>query len=369
MKNRRSKFLIYAATLLFFAGGMTMCTKEATIPPVDKVAFNTAIAAANTLLSGALEGVAAGNFLKGSKAALQTAITAAQGVAADPAATQAQVTAALASLNGAVTTFQGKLVTAIDPTNLVGQWTFDEITATAANTVVKDYSGNLRNGQIKIGHPLTGTGGGVIALAPDRYGIAGKALRFDNGSNVEIPYSAALNPPQISISLWAKPTVVTPIWAGNYMIALNRWNGYKFQFQDTPKAFFTATYDDPSATPPKVKVCCYDKDQFAGTVERGVWHHYVVTFGGGKMAFYIDGFLTKEWNDTPGTISTLATPVNLVFGQSLPTSIMVAPATPSVSPYENYGGDYFKGDLDEVRIYKSVLTLAQVTSIYNLEKP
>lgn len=368
MKNRRSKFLIYAATLLFFAGGMTMCTKDdAPVVPVDKVAFNTAIAAANTLLSGALEGVAAGNFLKGSKAALQTAITAAQGVAADPAATQAQVTAALASLNGAVATFQGKLVTAIDPTNLVGQWTFDEITATAANTVVKDYSGNLRNGQIKIGHPLSGAGNGVMALAADRYGIAGKALRFDNGSNVEIPYSAALNPPQISISFWAKPTVVTPVRPGNYVLSMNRWNGYKFNFQDTPRAFVTVTYDDPSASPPKVKVCCYDRDQDVGTADFSVWRHYVTTFGGGNTVFYIDGFLVKTWNNTPGTISTLTTPVNLVFGQGLPTSIMVAPGTGG--PFENYGGDFFIGDLDEVRIYKSVLTAAQVTSIYNLEKP
>lgn len=367
MKTRKSKFLIYAAAFLLLAGSMTMCKDDEPVVPIDKDALNAAITSAQALHDGALEGVAAGNYLKGSKAELLTAINSAKTVEADATATQIQVTAATASLASAVATFQGKLVTAIDPTNLVGQWTFDEITTTAANTVVKDYSGNLRNGAIKVGHPLTGAGNGVIALAPDRYGIAGKALRFDNGSNVEIPYSAALNPAQISISLWAKPTVTTPIWAGNYMIALNRWNGYKFQFQDTPRAFFTATYDDPSANPPKVKACCYDRDQDVGTIERGVWHHYVVTFGGGNMAFYIDGFLTKTWTNTPGTLSTLATPVNLVIGQSLPTSIFVAPG--AGGNFENYGGDYFKGDLDEVRIYKSVLTAAQVNSIYTVEKP
>jgi hypothetical protein len=61
----------------------------------------------------------------------------------------------------------------------------------------------------------------------------------------------------------------------------------------------------------------------------------------------------------PGNILSLAShPVNLVFGQDLPTS----------ANGPDYGG-YFHGTLDEIRIYKSVLTQAQVTSIYNLEKP
>ncbi len=364
MKTRKSKFLIYAATLLLFAGSMTMCSEDDATPPVDKVAFEAAITAAQTLYDGAKEGVAAGNYLKGSKAELQTAINAAKTVAADLTATQEQVTAATASLSSAVATFQGKLVTAIDPANLAGQWTFDEITATAANTVVKDYSGNNRDGQIKVGHPYFGSG--LIALAADRYGIAGKALAFDKGSNVEIPYSAGVNPAQMSISLWAKPTVNSPVVNNQYMVSMNRWNGYKFQFQDTPRAFFTVTYDDPTADPPKVKACCYDRDQDVGKAEQGVWHHYVVTFGDGRMKFYIDGFSVKDW-ENPGTVSTLETPVNLVIGQDLPTSIYVT--TPDTNPYYvNYGG-FFIGALDEVRMYKSVLTAAQVNSIYDLEKP
>ena len=99
MKTRKSKFLIYAATLLLFAGGMTMCSKDSTTPAVDKSALNAALTAANALLAGAKEGVAEGNYLKGSKATYQTAVTAAAAVVADAAATQAQVTAALASLN------------------------------------------------------------------------------------------------------------------------------------------------------------------------------------------------------------------------------------------------------------------------------
>lgn len=362
MKTRKSKFLMYAATLLLFAGGMTMCSKDSTTPAVDKTAMTAAITAANTLLAGAKEGVAEGNYLKGSKATYQTAVTAAQAVVADAAATQAQVTAALASLNAATATFNGSLVTAIDKANLAGQWTFDEVATTTAGTVVKDYSGNSRDGQIKVGHPFWGSG--VVSLVADRYGVAGKALGFDKGANVEVPYSAGLNPGIMSLSVWAKPAVNNPIVNNQYFISMNRWNGYKFNFQDTPRAFFTATYDDPSANPPKVKTCCYDRDQHVGTAKQGEWHHYVLTFGGGHEVFYIDGILVYDWGavageGVAGTISTLASPVNLVFGQGLPTAGYVG--TPD--------DGYYIGALDEVRIYKSVLTPAQVTSIYNIEKP
>ena len=115
-----------------------MCSKDSTTPAVDKSALNAALTAANALLSGAKEGVAEGNYLKGSKATYQTAVTAAAAVVADAAATQAQVTAALASLNSATTAFTGSLVTAIDKANLAGQWTFDEVATTTAGTVVKD---------------------------------------------------------------------------------------------------------------------------------------------------------------------------------------------------------------------------------------
>lgn len=361
MKTGKLKLVLYGVILASFVG-VYSCSTTDVVPAVDKVALGAAVSAARTLHDGSLEGVATGNYLKGSKAVFQTAITAAEAVVLNASTTQVQVTAATASLADASTVFAGKLVTPIDPTNLVGHWTFDEVTTVTPNTVVKDYSGNLRNGSIKVGHAFWGAG--AIALAADRNGTAGKALRFNNGANVEIPYSTALNPATMSISIWAKPDVQTPTPQNNqYFISMNRWNGWKFNFQDTPRAFFTCTYDNP----PAVNQCCYDRDQNVGTSPQGAWHHYVVTFGGGKETFYIDGILVFEWTNTPGTISLLTAPINLVLGQDLPTNIYVT--TPDTSPfYVNYGG-YYIGLLDEVRMYKSVLTAAQVTSIYNVEKP
>ena len=254
MKTAKSKLLLYGAILLLFAGGISSCSKKHDATPVVKTSLTAAITSAIALHDGATEGTVAGNYLKGSKATLQTAIDAAQAVVNSTTATQLQVNAAVATLAAAVTTFAGQLVTAIDAANLSGQWTFDEIGTIAVNAVVKDYSGNSHDGAIKVGHAFWGAG--TPTLAADRYGDAGKALHFDQGGNVEIPYAAALNPPVMSLSVWAKPDVNNPIVNNQYFISMNRWNGYKWNFQDTPRAFFTATYND--AIRPEVQFRHFD---------------------------------------------------------------------------------------------------------------
>lgn len=367
MKTKVKLLLNVAAILLLL--GFAACSKKSDpVVPVVKTDLTAAITAANLLLTTTFEGVAAGNYQKGSQHPLSHAVVAAQTIVDLPEVTQATVTGTTANLNAAITAYGAQIIVPIDPTNLVGQWTFDQIASAAVGAVVKDYSGNGRDGTIKAGHAfwLAGT----PTLVADRYGVANKALHFDKGGNVEIPYNTALNPATMSISVWANPDVNTPVKNNQYFVAMNRWNGYKFQFQDFPRAYFTVTYNDPAAVPPAVNKCCYDRDQDVGKAPQGSWHHYVVTFGGGNMVFYIDGAMIKTWPNA-GTISTLTTPVNLVFGQDLPTSIYTTtPPSSTVSDkyFVEYGGFYI-GALDEVRIYKSILTAAQVSSIYTVEKP
>jgi|GEM_PF-326715 len=384
MKTRKVKVLLSALMVMLVAWTFNSCSKS-DVTPTNFTSLNAEIASATTLLNGATEGTAAGDYIRGSKAILQTAITAAQAVADNKASTQAQVTAATAQLTTAVTTFQASTVTPIDPTNLVGQWTFDELTTATAGTSVKDYSGNNFNGTITAGHPYFSTTAGlpwagytVTTNLPtqvaDRYGDTNKALHFTAGANVEIPYNAALNPQQMSISLWAKADTLPgdpgKYWANNYMISMNRWNTYKFQIQDTPRPFFTAHVSGVN-TPPlgnATDSSYYDRDMNVGKISTlSKWHHYVVTFGGGHEVFYVDGFLVHDWSNVPGTIVNIsAKPVNLVIGQDLPTAKY---STSSSSPYYVNYGAYFIGAIDEVRVYKSILSASQVTSIYNLEKP
>ena len=348
------------ATVLLTAGLFAACSSDDDAPPVVKTDLTAEVAAANNLLSTTSEGVATGNYIKGSQADLSEAIAEAQAVLDDATATQTIVTNATVALAAAVAEYETQKVVPIDPSNLIGQWTFDQLAAATVGTVVKDYSGSNRDGVIKAGH--TFWGGGTPTLVADRYGDANKALHFNQGGNVEIPYNAALNPTTMSISLWAKADVNSPIVNNQYMIAMNRWNGYKLNFQSDPKAFFTVKAVVPGVTDPAY----YDRDNASPLVTQGQWWHIVVTFGGGHMMFYLNGVLVKDWDNTPGTAILQSSPVNLVFGQDLPSAgYSLNEADPN---YLNWGGFYI-GTMDEVRMYKSVLTASQVTSIYEVEKP
>ena len=360
MKTRSIKIFIMAAFVLS-AGLIASCSEDDPIV-VDKTGLNTAITAAKLLLSTTSEGVAAGNYQRGSQDKLSQAVNVAQVIADLPEVTQATATGATASMNAAVVVYQGKIIVPIDPTNLVGHWTFDALTTAAADAVVKDYSGNSRNGAIKAGHAYFGAGTAV--LATDRYGVAGKALLLNKGANVEIPYNTAFNQASFSISAWIKLAEVR----NNRFIGLQSWIGYKFEVQDGNRPFATIGHSGGA----------YDRDA-AVPIGQNVWYHLVVTYTANSMVFYINGVMVKTWTDTPNAAASIsAKPYNLVLGCDFPTNKYSSDANGT-----NFGtvghadyqlipaawGGYLNGYLDEVRIYKSVLSASQVTSIYDIEKP
>jgi len=363
MKTRSVK-LIIMATALLSAGLWAACSSDDPAA-VNKTELQATITAANLLLTTTSEGVAAGNFSRGSQDELANAVSIAQVIADIPEVKQATVTGANANLVAAIAVYNGKIIVAIDPTNLVGQWTFDELTTAAAGTVVKDYSGNGRNGTIKVGNTGLLPAGGVrtASLGSDRYGNPGKALLLDKGANVEIPYNTALNSPAISISVWVKLLEVR----NNRFIGLHSWIGYKFEVQDGNRPFATIGHSGGS----------YDRD--AGvTIGQDAWYHLVVTYTAGSMKFYINGVIIPSgiWDNTPNAAALLPTPYNLVLGCDFPSDkYAVTDANFDVVGHVDYHkipaawGGYLHGYLDEVRIYKSVLTATQVTSIYDLEKP
>ncbi len=387
MKTKKVRVLLGALAVMLIAWALNSCSKSDVVP-TSFTTLTAEIAVAQNLIATTSEGTASGNYVRGSQATLLAAITAAQAVASNTATTQVQETAATAQLTAAVTAYQAAAVVPIDAADLVGQWTFDELTTAIAGTTVKDYSGNNFNGKITAGLPNLSTSAyfpwsgyatpatNIPTQTTDRYGNANKALHFQAGANVEVPYNAALNPPQMSISLWAKADSIPgdpgKYWANNYMLSMYSWHGWKFQIQDTPRAFFTAHVSgvNTPALGNSSDSSYYDRDMNVGKISPLVkWYHYVVTFGGGSESFYINGILVYTWTNVPGTIVNMAAhPVSLVIGQEFATSAYNTTSTSS-NFYDWTPGNYFIGSLDEIRIYKSVLTASQVTSIYNLEKP
>lgn len=349
----RFKFL---KTTLFCGLLLTMlfaaCSKKdsATTPPIVKTGLDSTIKAALVVYAATAEGSKPGQYEVGSRVALNVAITAAQAVLADSKSTQQQITSAAANLAAAMAAYQTHYITEISAANLIGFWKFN------GNT--KDSSGKGHDGVATTGHAFYGAG--TLTAAADRFGRAGMAYHFDKGANVEVPYASALNPQQMSISLWSKKSsVVRTLNADTYTLAsLNRWNGFKLQYQAANKIFFTVKGVNLTDT------AYYDRDDEVAVLDNDVWYHVVVTFKPGEMDFYINGDLVKSWTNTPNAAITLGTPINFVIGQDLPTNKYLTVD----GDFQVAWGGFFTGDIDDVMFYNIALTGPQVKSINTNQK-
>lgn len=339
------------------------CSKDDIIPPPDLTALKASIVAAQTALDAAIEGKNDGQYPVGSKTALQTAIAQAQAVVDNTATIQTEADAAKVSLDLAVTTFQGLIITPIASDALIAHWSFDEGTGTTAH----DASNNHFDGTLKTGPanaPDTTWKPRLPTWTTDRTGAANKAIHF-NGGNVEVPYNVALNPTQaLTVSVWVKQDKIK---AGNRFLGLQSWIAYKFELQDHAYPFFSLGYDGGT----------YDRDS-GQEVPINTWHQLAVTFVPGHMIFYVDGTQIKEYTDVPNPgLSISGKPYNLTIGQDFPTDKY---STNDGTNFNTVGnadyhvipvawGGFFQGSLDELRMYKVALTATQISQLYDREKP
>lgn len=353
------KFLKTSLALaLLFGIVISSCSKSSSGPapvPVDKTALQAAIVIAQGLNDNTVEGTKPGQYEVGNKAALTAALNASKLVAADANATQASVNNTTAQLQAAITAYQGHLIKEIAAANLIGYWKM--------NGNANDSSGNNNNGVVTVGHAYFGAG--TPTLTADRFGRANMAYHFDHGGNIDVPYKTSLNPQQMSISLWVRWTSTgRTLNTDTYtFLAMNRWNGYKFQLQSGHLPFYTVKVIRPAGD-----TTIYDRDDAGIAVAENTWRHLVVTFTSGVENFYINGDLVKTWdastpNPVPGNAITLANPIDLVIGQDLPTNKYVTVDDGTGNFFVNYGG-FFTGDMDDVMFYNIALTGPQVKSIF-----
>lgn len=347
--------LISAAAICVFVMSIVFisCKKdEVTENPADKTALIAKIAEAQDLYDNTTEGTKPGQYVVGSKAPLKSAIDAGNAVVDDASASQSTVTNATAQVQAAIDAYKANLIQEIAADNLIGFWKF--------NGNANDSSGKGNNGTVTTGHAFFGAGTPV--LTNDRFGRANMAYHFDHGGNIEVPYTSALNPQQMSISLWVRQDTagrtINP--ANCYMVSMNRWNGYKFQTQPF-LPFYTV-----HAITPAGDTTYYDRDDAGVALIPGpTWYHLVVTFTSGVEDFYINGSLVKEWTDVPGTPIAVDN-INLTIGSDLPTNKYLT-VDPSGNFLVDYGG-FWTGDMDDVMFYNIALTGPQVGSIYENQK-
>lgn len=332
---------------------LTSCSKDDAIVEGDKTELTALIALADPLANATTTDYpqAAINTYKSTLATVKTA-------AATPL-TQEQINNLVAQLTEAMKTFDSQAYGFIDESlYLNAGWHFDEgtgNTATAFSTV--KHVGTFTKGNSVIlgaNAKLPTWGDGVKG---------GKSIVLDGGAHLEVPYTTAFLPKDLSISVWVKPTTLR---ADNYIVSQNYWTGYKLQTQDGGKPFFTFK---------KVDGGIVDADnETDGSIKINVWNHIVVTVNGAtkELKFFVNGTMTKTWTESSKGIGpltqTLASPAPqpFIIG-GVATDAELAANFMDWTTAANLG--YFTGSIDELKIYNIALADGQVSKLYMDEKP
>lgn len=339
------------AVLVITAAIFTSCKDddEQTPTNVDKTELQELYDDALAVHDGAVEGTDPGQYAAGSKAEFKAVIDAAKTVIDDLYTTEATVAAMITQLSTAMDVFKSKEIQPVGTEFLIAQWLF--------NGDATDNSGNGHDGELKSGHTNFFDAGSPVlpVLAADRFGNANYAYYFDKGANIEVPYDTKLNPSQeLSISAWIKMESQDN---NDYIISLDRWIGYKLNLQSEDKLYYTIR----KQTDPDTWEFVCDDDSNPFTVKENEWTHIVVSYAKeGVIKFFADGEKVREINDRGVTGDLMQVTKNLVIGQQLPTEDYLIEAPDATD-------GFFKGTMDDIRMYNKALTDAEALSIYTLE--
>lgn len=209
----------------------------------------------------------------------------------------------------------------------------------ATDTVIAEATGS--------GAPAGVLQGGDTTADKSETGIVGKCLRFNGVDDaIRVPVNSVLEPATVSVSAWVKadndapantPVASMPYgaaWASGVSYAITMSVGGTAQFQ-VRSGGAVRTITSSSVLP------------------GSVWHHVVGIFNGTHLRLFLNGVEDATPVAYTGTIE---------YGSpSQPLSIGVGHADdPDV---------YFKGTIDDVRIYNWGINSKVVQKIYNARSP
>ena len=199
---------------------------------------------------------------------------------------------------------------------LVAWYTFDGNSS--------DMSGNGKHGTLE---------GATLVL--DRNGKADRAYSFDGVNDrmvVDGPWISGNSPRTVSI--WAK----SESWAGNFF-TFGTGLSYNDRFSLLALTNSTSLKFVGERNDINLSVPAYHQ----------TWKHFVLVYDGSILTLFVNnascGSFSKYLN-TNGSVS-------LVVGSN---SVLRS-------------DEYFKGDLDELRVYSRALSESEISALYNLEKP
>lgn len=210
-------------------------------------------------------------------------------------------------------------------TSLDGYWSFNG--KDVSGTTAYDRSGSGNNGTLTNGPTIT-------------EGKVGQGIAFSSAGTqvVTVPYAASLNPTStMSLSAWIKTGS-----AANNKYILNRdattTSGY---------GFFLGAAGNPCTTTGvigfTIGATTNELCSAGPNLGDSLWHHVVAVYDGTTASLYVDG-----------TLNTSGSLTNSLNNATSPLWIGT----------NSTGNRGFDGSIDEVRIYNTVLTAAQIQSLY-----
>lgn len=171
-------------------------------------------------------------------------------------------------------------------------------------------------------------------------GDVNKSASFNGAQAIDVPFDAALNTASFTVELWAMPTTVDGAGAQSplYNRGAAEGDGWLFWANNVTTSWQFRTYESTIRT-------TIDSTEPALP---GVWTHLVGVYDGTTVHFYVNGV-------EQGT----GTAANYVPNSSIPLRIGGAGNDTGAA-----SANMWKGGVDEVALYNTVLTPAEILSHY-----
>lgn len=218
----------------------------------------------------------------------------------------------------------------IDPTGLLGYWRMDETNG----ALIADASGNNNVGQFstRVNRESSGKRNGAVELS-------GGVIQIANPTNLNTISD------QLTVSLWVKRTQDLPYWRA--LVSRQYGNSWGDQFTfGIENGYYTFGVNTVNRG---------HQETWGGTSPLHEWVHLAGVYDGSRLMHYLNGALIDS-KAVSGNLYTDAKP------------LFIGGNVNEANPYA--AADLFSGQVDDVRIYRRALTLAEISilasnSIYN----
>jgi len=182
-----------------------------------------------------------------------------------------------------------------------------------------------------------GNTGTLHGISRTENGGCGRSVFFNGtGSYIEIPFSSRNHPTEeITVSAW----FITNSFEPQVIISTDEEGGYQLWFDDGEDLWWTLNLRDTG----KVSLPIQHE-----SISLNEWHHVTGTYDGKTMKMYLDGVLRNQMNTT-GEIQ-----------YQYNNYVMLGADAGVYNQIDRNCPLYFRGMIDEVRIYDVALAYSQV---------